>query len=141
MRDQISRGSLLAANYGRIRRIRWRFTVDPQLVKRANEFSLGVFDRSEKTGKMDMICRYIYNPFPVRRLCVRHACFLVSLLLAVIKNPRVTFYRCSTVVSLLVSCGSVSWISCFAFRNGNSSGFGERLARFSRYMLERKGCD
>lgn len=56
-----------------------------------------------------------------REKVARHACYLsfsFSLLLAVIKNPRVTFYRCSTVVSLLVSCGSVSWISCLvAFRN------------------------
>lgn len=58
---------------------------------------------------------------PFREKVARHACYLsfsFSLFLAVIKNPRVTFYRCSTVVSLLVSCGSVSWISCLvAFRN------------------------
>lgn len=119
-RDQISGGgSLLAANYGRIRRntvalYRWS-----SISETVNE---RVF-RSKKSGKMDPDVIYI-QPLFARRFVARHACLLVyislslSLLFEVIKNPRVTFYRCSTVVSLLVSCGSVSWISCLvAFRN------------------------
>lgn len=86
------------------------------------------------------------QPLFARRFVARHACLLVyislflSLLFEVIKNPRVTFYRCSTVVSLLVSCGSVSWISCLvAFRNsatGTPRVWGTGLVGVSRYTLE-----
>lgn len=101
----------MAANYGRIRPIWWRFTVDPQLVKLA-EFSSPRSRSLRKSGKMDI------------SLARRR----VSLLLAVIKNPRVTFYRCSTVVSLLVS--RELDFGLVAFRNGSSSGLGERERGF-----------
>lgn len=108
----------MAANYGRIRRMRWRFTVDPQLVNERVFPRFRPVEESRKNGSGYDIC----NPFARRLRATRAISLSLSLssllLLAVIKNPRVTFYRCSTVVSLLVSCGSVSWISCLvAFRN------------------------
>lgn len=149
-RDQISGGgSLLAANYGRIRRntvalYRWS-----SISETVNE---RVF-RSKKSGKMDPDVIYIQPLSREGLLHATRACLYIylslSLLFEVIKNPRVTFYRCSTVVSLLVSCGSVSWISCLvAFRNSATGtprvwGLGNWVGwcfevYFGKYVIKRR---